>query len=229
VPAYLTAAFPQQAAGLAAMADVGLRTSPNLEAVAAAGPDLILANKAAGADLYPKLAQIAPTVLTEGTGVNWKQDLLLVGHALGTAGAAQRLLDTFHADAAALGARLANLRPAVSFLRITADRVRVFGVGSFPGSIAEDAGLARPPAQQFPQTSVDLSPEQLGRADGGRVFYSVQGGVATADGVLNGPVWKGIPAVAAGRITEVDDDVWYLNAGPVAARTVLDGLTAALD
>jgi len=228
VPAYLAKAFPQQAAGLAAMADVGLRTSPNLEAVAAARPDLILANKAGGEELYPKLSQIAPTVLTEGTGVNWKQDLLLVGHALGTAGAAQRLLDTFHSDAAALGARLGDRRPAVSFLRITADRVRVFGIGSFPGSVAEDAGLARPPAQQFPQTSVDLSPEQLGRADGDRIFYGVQGGAGAAAALLGGPVWKGIPAVTAGRITEVDDDVWYLNAGPVAARTVLDGLSAAL-
>ncbi len=36
VPAYLAAAFPQQAGGLAAMADVGLRTSPNLEAIAGA-------------------------------------------------------------------------------------------------------------------------------------------------------------------------------------------------
>jgi ABC-type Fe3+-hydroxamate transport system substrate-binding protein len=34
--------------------------------------------------------------------------------------------------------------------------------------------------------------------------------------------------VSAGRVSEVDDDVWYLNAGPVAARTVLDGLAAAL-
>ncbi len=41
-------------------------------------------------------------------------------------------------------------------------------------------------------------------------------------------MWKGIPAVAAGRTTEVDDDVWYLNAGPVAARSVLDGLATAL-
>jgi iron complex transport system substrate-binding protein len=56
----------------------------------------------------------------------------------------------------------------------------------------------------------------------------VQGGAAAAAGLLNGPVWRGIPAVAAGRVTEVDDDVWYLNAGPVAARTVLEGLSAAL-
>jgi iron complex transport system substrate-binding protein len=227
VPDYLSAAFPQQVAGLATMADVGLRTSPNLEAVAAARPDLILANKAGGGELYPRLSQIAPTVLTEGTGVNWKQDLLLVAHALGTAGTAQRLLDAFHADAAAVGAR-SSTRPAVSFLRITADRVRVFGVGSFPGSIAADAGLTRPPAQQFPQTSVDLSPEQLGKADGDRVFYGVQGGAGAASTLLNGPVWRGIPAVAAGRTIEVDDDVWYLNAGPVAARAVLDGLAAAL-
>ena len=33
---------------------------------------------AASQDIYPTLAEIAPTVLVEGTGVNWKQDFLML-------------------------------------------------------------------------------------------------------------------------------------------------------
>lgn len=224
VPTYLTKAFPDRAAELGAIADLGLRTSPNLEAIASARPDLILANKAGVEDLVPVLARIAPVVLTEGTGVNWKQDLLLLAHGVGRAQQAQRLLDAFHADAAALGGRL-GAAPTVSFLRITAARVRVFGIPSFVGSIAEDAGLPRPQAQSFGATSRDISAEQLGDADGGHIFYGVQGG--TSD-LIGSEVWSRIPGAAAGHATPVDDDVWYLNAGPVAARLVLDALVAAL-
>lgn len=219
VPPYLATAFPGSAADLAAMADLGLRTAPNLEAIARAAPDLILANKAGVEDLAPQLSRIAPTVLTQGTGVNWKQDLLLVAHALGRAQQAQRMLDAFHADAAAVGASLAA-KPTVSFLRITAGRMRVFGVPSFTGSIAEDAGLPRPPAQTFGATSQDISREELAKADGGRIFYGVQG----ASDLLGSDLWSPL----RGHATAVDDDVWYLNAGPVAARLVLDGLRSTL-
>ena len=224
VPAYLTRAFPDRAAELGAMVVLGLRTSPNIEAIASTRPDLILANKAGVEDLVPALSRIAPVVLTEGTGVNWKQDFLLLAHGVGRAQEAQRMLDAFHADAGALGGRLGTA-PTVSFLRITAARVRVFGVPSFVGSIAEDAGLPRPQAQSFGATSRDISSEQLGDADGGHIFYGVQGG---ASELLGSPMWTGIPAVAAGHATPVDDDVWYLNAGPVAARHVLEGLARSL-
>lgn len=220
VPSYLATAFPERAGELASMADLGLRTAPNLEAIAKAKPDLILANKAGVEDLAPQLSRIAPTVLTQGTGVNWKQDLLLVAHALGRAQQAQRLLDTFHSDAVALGARMAT-KPTVSFLRITAGRMRVFGVPSFTGSIAEDTGLPRPPAQTFGATSQDISREELAKADGGRIFYGVQGG---ASDLLTSDLWKPL----GGHATAVDDDVWYLNAGPVAARLVLDGMAKTL-
>ncbi|MEJ3651832.1 iron-siderophore ABC transporter substrate-binding protein [Actinomycetes bacterium KLBMP 9759] len=223
-PRYLSEAFPDRAAALASMTVLGLRDSPNLEAIARVDPDLILGNKAGVEEFYPALSAIAPTVLTEGTGVKWKQDFLLVAHALGRAQQAQQILDTFTTDATALGDRVGG-GTTVSFLRITGDRIRVFGVPSFTGSIAQDAGLPRPPTQTFSSTSQDISMEELAKGDGGRLFYGVQ---AAAPEVLGSELWKRIPAVAEGRAVPVDDDAWYLNAGPIAARLVLQGLEAAL-
>ncbi|MEV4625003.1 iron-siderophore ABC transporter substrate-binding protein [Micromonospora sp. NPDC049523] len=228
VPAYLTTAFPQYAAQLAQISDVGGRGEPNLEAVAQVKPDLILMNSSVlKGDVYKAASAIAPTVVTEGTGVNWKQDFLLIAAAAGRSTQAQGILDTFHTDAAGVGRSLG--KPAtVSFLRVNGDRTRIFGVASFTGSIAEDAGLARPKSQQFDKTSQDISNEQLDLADADWLFYGVQGGAAKADALTRAPIWPTLEAVVAKRAVAVDDDPWYLNAGPTAARVVLDQLRASL-
>jgi iron complex transport system substrate-binding protein len=89
-----------------------------------------------------------------------------------------------------------------------------------------------PPAQQFDATSKDLSPEELQLADADRIFYSVQGATteteAAQSATIANPLWETLPAVRDGRAVLVDDDPWYLNAGPTAARIVLSGLEATL-
>lgn len=225
VPRYLLAAFPQATK----VADVGSRVAPDLETIGYLKPDLVVMNTASkdAAALYTSLSAIAPTVATQGTGLYWKQDFLLLADALGKTQQAQRFLDGYHADAAALGASL-HPAPAVSFLRKNADRLRIFGVPSFTGSIAEDAGLARPRDQQFGQTSQDISNEELDRADGDWIFYGVQGGPAKAAALTSAPLWPTLTAVAAKTAIPVDDDVFYLNTGPTAAREVLEALQHAL-
>jgi iron complex transport system substrate-binding protein len=229
IPQYVKDAFPQYAGQLATVASVGSRQSPNLETIAALRPDLILANSVAAQDIYPKLSGIAPTVLVQGTGVNWKQDFLMLADSLGMQGKAQAYIDSFDADAAALGASVGD--ETISFVRITADRTRIFGVASFPGFIAWDARLARPAPQRFDKTSQDLSGEELRLADGDWVFYSVQGATSTAaaeTASTSSPLWQSLSAVEDGRAVLVDDDPWYLNAGPTAARLVLTELRTSL-
>ncbi|WP_247706098.1 ABC transporter substrate-binding protein [Streptomyces liliiviolaceus] len=229
VPDYLARAFPQYKKALARTTDAGTRTAPNLETLAAAKPDLILANDSLG-DLYPKLSKIAPTVITAGNGVNWKRDLLLVGDAVGKGEQARKLLDEHAEDAAAAGAKTGGADTSVSMVRFTPDRTRMFGVSSFTGSIAVDMGLGRPESQRFKAISQDIGAESIDVADGDWIFYSVQGdeGRTDAGSVLAGPLWKSMKAVGAGHTVKVDDDPWYLNAGPTAARLVVRQLTDSL-
>ena len=63
----------------------------------------------------------------------------------------------------------------MSFTRQNGNRLRIFGIPSFTGSIAEDAGLTRPQSQQFDDTSRDISEEELNVADADWIFYGVQG------------------------------------------------------
>ncbi|MFE6164111.1 ABC transporter substrate-binding protein [Streptomyces sp. NPDC056486] len=229
VPDYLRDAFPRDKSRLAKMTDAGSRSAPNLESLEAAEPDLILVNQSL-ADLYPKLSKIAPTVVTKGQGINWKRDLLLVGAAVGKGEQAKSVLDDITDDAAAEGKKADGARTTVSMVRFTPDRTRMFGVSSFTGSIAVDMGVGRPTSQSFRAISEDISTERIDLADGDWIFYSVQGdpGKTDAGSVLAGPLWKSLKGVEAGHAVKVDDDPWYLNAGPTAARLVVKQLAASL-
>lgn len=230
VPDYIAAAFPQYAAQLEQITPVGARLQPNLEAIALARPDMILANQAGSKKIYPQLSAIAPTILTEGTGVNWQQDFLLIAAGLGRTGSAEQFLNDYYARAERLARAVSPEPPGVSLVRFNPGRTRIFGVASFAGSIVYDAGLDRPPSQRFNATSQDLSPELVAQIDGDWIFYSVQGSIEKTPAVdlIGGDFWAGLSAVKAGRAIQVDDDPWYLNAGPSAAMVVLRDLEKAI-
>ncbi len=42
--------------------------------------------------------------------------------------------------------------------------------------------------------------------------------------MLGGPLWKRLPAVQAGKVHQVDDDIWFLGTGVAAGMRVLDEL-----
>ena len=211
----------------ASIADLGTRVAPDIEAVAQLRPDLILMNGAVPRpELYARFSQIAPTVVTRGTGVNWKADFLLLADAAGCRQMAQAILDRFHADADVVVGRFPDpgAAPSVSFLLAAGGRNRVMGVPSFAGGIAEDMGLRRPPGQRFDATSRDISLEVLDEADADWMFCAARGGGLGA--LPRAPLWPTLDAVRAGRAVTVDADPFFLNAGPAAARIVLDTVAA---
>ena len=229
VAQYLKDAYPEQASAIEAIVKVGSRTEPDIEAIGALKPDLILTNKAGKDDadtLYKNLTAIAPTVVMRGTGQFWKIDFLLLADALGKREAARSLLETFRKESAEAGSALSSVG-TISLLRKNGEKLRVFGPASFAGSVVADMGLQRPDAQQFTDgVSQELSSETLDKADGDWLFYGVQG---DKDEELTGQaLWGSLKAVGAGHAVKVDDDPFFLNAGPTAARVVRDQIVKAI-
>ena len=62
---------------------VGTRSEPDLDAIRAATPDLILGSEALTPEAYPALSTIAPTVFTGASGAAWEDNLRTVGAATG--------------------------------------------------------------------------------------------------------------------------------------------------
>ncbi|MFR9803616.1 ABC transporter substrate-binding protein [Pseudonocardia sp. RS010] len=141
--------------------NLGTQSDLNLEAVAGLRPDLILSNKVRHEELYPQLSAIAPTVLAERVGVAWRENLRLAGQALGREADAERILADYRAKAEETGAGFAP-GTTISMVRFTGGSVRLYGEGSFIGTILAEAGLARPESQQVPGTFAEVSPEQIG-------------------------------------------------------------------
>ncbi|MFE7119870.1 ABC transporter substrate-binding protein, partial [Streptomyces sp. NPDC057654] len=82
---------------LSGIKDVGGIAAPNLEAVAALKPDLILTNKDRDGSRYKELSQIAPTVMTGATGFPWKANFTTHAAALGRTAEARKVVADYTA------------------------------------------------------------------------------------------------------------------------------------
>lgn len=158
---------------LADVEPVGTIGEPNLEAIAALRPDLILSNTVRHEDLYDELSAIGPTVFADDVGDTWKETLLLAGEALGEQEQAEGLISDYEARAADVGASLTGGDPAaveVSVVRFLPGQIRLYTPTSFIGTVLADVGFSRPEAQQEGDTFAETSAEQLAGADGDVVF-----------------------------------------------------------
>ncbi len=208
--------------------NVGTIAEPALEEIAALEPDLILSNSVRHAEIYDQLSAIAPTVFAEAIGETWEDNLRLAGEALDRTDEAEQLLTEYEERAAEVGALYGD--PAateVSMVRfLDGSAVRLYGEGSFIGDVLGDVGFARPEVQRTEETFVEVSPEQIGQADGDLVFHASYGpeGQTAAGQITSGGLWQGLSAVQQGRAFEVGDDRWFLAIGPLGAGLVLDDL-----
>lgn len=207
---------------------VGTISEPNLEAIAAVEPDLILSNSVRHEDLYDQLSQIAPTVFAADLGDTWKENLRLDAEALGLEDEAAELIEAYEADAAALGEELGD--PAgttVSTIRFVQGDIRVYTAESFIGTVMADIGLdhLQLPAGEVP-TFATLSAEEITRADADVIVYSSYGPADDSGeaGVVAGPLWPLLTGVAQGRAHAVEDDVFYTGIGLRAATLQLEAL-----
>lgn len=208
---------------------IGLTDEPNLEAIAALRPDLILGAKVRHEELYDELADIAPTVFTESSGTNWKDGLAVTADALAKTAEAQQLLADHEARAKSIGEKVDAASKRFSMVRfLLPDEIRLYGPNTFSGSVLTDVGFDLGDHTWDEYSMAYLSAEQLGRADADVVFATSYGGTDTGEFkaafATVEPVWKGISAVAEGRQHWVEDDTWMLGIGPIGAELILDDL-----
>lgn len=220
------------AEGAADVERVGTIAEPNLEAIAALQPDLILSNKVRHEDLYAQLSQIAPTVFAERVGAVWKDNFRLAAQSLGLEEDAASALAEYERDAAALGESIGDpAATTVSPLRFVAGTIRAYQPESFIGTVLADIGLDQ---VELPTTEVatfaEVAAEELTIADADIVLHSSYGPAADsgAQTVLGGPLWPRLGAVQGGRAYPVEDDVFFTGIGLTAARLIVEDLSDQL-
>ncbi|MEU8892123.1 iron-siderophore ABC transporter substrate-binding protein [Streptomyces sp. NPDC048442] len=224
---------------VAGIKDVGEMMTPSLEAVAELKPDLILTSKVRHGDKYDELKAIAPTVMTEGTGFPWKENFQLHAKALGKEAEAKKTVEEYTAHAAkvtaAIGGKAKAARTKVNVVRfVEGADIRIYGRKNYIATVLADVGLGRPAVVDKAKDgfSYDVSPEKIDLAgeDAAVILHSTYGDPAKAKQTrtLNSALWKNIPAVKAGKVFGVDDQLWIQGIGYTAAGRILDELRADL-
>ncbi|WP_448721077.1 ABC transporter substrate-binding protein [Microbacterium natoriense] len=205
---------------------VGTVPEPDLEAIAALKPDLILGTEARHSELYDQLAAIAPTVFIATQADPWRDNALLIGDALNRKGEVAELLS-------AVDDRCASLADEYGVDGETAQLIRprdettlsLYGPVSFSGSLLECAGFTIPEQNWADGLQADISPENVLSAKADHVFITV----ADVDDESEIPAAVSQNADAFPSVTLVDTSYWVSGVGPKGAQAVLDDIESFLE
>ncbi|GAA1575470.1 iron-siderophore ABC transporter substrate-binding protein [Actinomadura kijaniata] len=205
---------------------VGMLEEPSLEKIQALKPDLILSAKVRHEKLYKQLSGIAPTVFTEDTGATWKDNLRLVGKALGKEQQAEQKVAAYEKRAKTIGDEVRKKKganPAVSVVRFVDGPTRLYKEDTYIGVIVKDLGFDKPKDAQGTGFNADISEEQIKKVDADDIFVTTfpdpQGASAKSKQKFQAnPLWKQLK----GKVHEVDDITWMIAVGLYGANAVLD-------
>ncbi|WP_405141083.1 iron-siderophore ABC transporter substrate-binding protein [Sphaerisporangium sp. NBC_01403] len=214
---------------------VGTLEAPSLEKIIALKPDLIVSAKVRHEALYDKLSQIAPTVFSETTGALWKENLRLMGRALGKDDLAEQKITAYEQRAAKIGEAVkagnGGTMPTVTIARFAGEpTVRLYVENSYSGIVLKDAGFPRPEGQ--PTTTdtiaVNISEERIADLDADQIFVATypddKGDARKIQAKFEAnPLWSRLK----GERHEVDDVTWMTACGIQGAHVILDDLAAA--
>ncbi|MBB1254772.1 iron-siderophore ABC transporter substrate-binding protein [Streptomyces sp. OF3] len=205
---------------------VGLLEEPKLEQIIKLKPDLILSAKVRHEKLYSQLNEIAPTVFTETTGATWKENLELVGKALGKEDLAKEKVESFEKRARAIGDSVRKERggnPTVSVVRFVDGPTRLYKEDTYIGVIVNDLGFDKPKDARGEGFNADISEEEIRKVDADDIFVTAYPDPEGASEKSKqkyqaNPLWKKLD----GEIHEMDDVTWMLAVGLYGAESVLD-------
>lgn len=211
--------------------EVGTESEPNLEAIAALQPDLIIGNKMRQEAVYEQLNAIAPTIFAETLRGNWKVNFELYAEVLNKKDEGQKVLNSY-ADRIARFQEQAGdkLDLEISMIRFMGGDVRIYQKDSFSGVILDEIGFARPESQDVDEFAITgATKEMIPQMDGDLLFYfTYETGDGEASKVeqewLDDPLFQKLPVVQGGNAHKVSDEIWNTAGGVLAANLMIEDL-----
>jgi iron complex transport system substrate-binding protein len=208
---------------------VGTIEIPNLEAIAALQPDLILSATVRHEELYDKLSAIAPTVFTAGSGTNWREGFQLVAEALGRADSGEQMLADYDAQADRIGEAIGASGKKAAIVRFLPDETRIYGPSTFSGSVLTDVGFTLPDLTYDEYSMAYISPEEIDQASADVIFATTYGDPEESTRSTVTPLWDRLTAVQEGCQFDVEDGEWMIGIGLIGAKIILADLDQAFD
>lgn len=225
--------------------------TPNLEAVGAAHPDLILVDgtsvKSDDTDTLNALKQIAPVFYTARSGDDWRETFTRTADALGVTDEASTKLADFDAHVAAVSSRLNDggyLDQTYSVVRWQGDSAGLILKELPAGQALSALGMKRPANQDRNGEghSEPVSLENIDQIDADWIFFGTLGkssvnnpsaggatGVEASEAALAearaSVGFDSLAAVRAGHVIPVDGSLWTSTGGYL----LMEGIVANIE
>ena len=210
---------------------VGTKERPDLQAIEALRPDLIICTQF-HQNIYEKLAAMAPTLMLD-RNEDWRSTLPILGEIVGKEQEARDVIDRYNEKVVHLKDVLAAKlgKQTVSLIRPRDNMIRLHTTSHRTAKILyRDLGIAAPAmAMDSQRTSSFLALDALPQLDADRLFVLQDDSNARlANEYQKTAIWKGLNAVKANRVSTVNTTVWIGYYGPIGNNLVVDQIANVL-
>ncbi|OMF67993.1 iron-siderophore ABC transporter substrate-binding protein [Paenibacillus sp. FSL R5-0766] len=211
---------------------LGTRDEPNLEAIVALDPDLIIMTDFQEKQ-YESVSKIAPTLVLDFYE-DWRDTLATVAKITDKQDEAEKVRTAYEEKIAGLKTKLSEKLgdETVAIIRPRKEGIRVHGIEHRIGGIMyNDLGLKMPAMVQEinEDGSVEISMEKVPEIGADRYFVlSDELFAAEAEAMVNNPVWQSLDAVKNNRTYDVNSTLWIAYYGPLAINLIVDQASEAL-
>ena len=206
--------YPPEVADIEKMGDF---VQPNLEAIAAAEPDLVLVTTGVQAEIIDKLEALGASVVAVDPQSLEEvyASIATVGAAIGEPGAAEDLVESMRLQIGQVSESVESA-PVRCFIEIAQDPLFTAGAGTLLNELLEVAGGENVVTEEG---YVAYSIEQLVQADP-EVYLATKGSMSNPSDIEQRPGYANLAAVEAGRVAVLDDNL-VSRPGPRLAEGVL--------
>ncbi len=194
--------YPAEVADLAVVGDFA---GPNLEAVAAAEADLVLATTGVQAEVITQLEELGATVVAVDPAdlESLFVSIEMVGTVLGESEAADTLVASMRGDLDAITDAIGDAEPVTCFLEIAQEPLFTAGPGTLLDDLIRAAGGSNVVTQEG---YVPYSVEQL-VTDDPAVYLATLGSMSDPADLASRPGYGTLSAVTAGRVFVLEDNL----------------------
>lgn len=184
---------------------VGDFAGPNIEAVAAADPDLVLATTGVQSDVIEQLEGLGATVIAIDPqsldGVY--EDILEVAEVVNKKAEGEELVASMKGRVEDIANAVSGRDPVTVFIEIAQDPLFTAGRNTLLDELVTRAGGVNVVRAEG---WVPYSPEEVVKADPD-VYLATKGSMSNPEDLAKRPGFKGLAAVKAGRVVILDDNL----------------------
>ncbi|HEX7000461.1 MAG TPA: ABC transporter substrate-binding protein [Trueperaceae bacterium] len=214
-----------------AVPGVGTRAEPNLEAIVALRPDLIVADLRRHEAIYDQLSAIAPTLVFDSLRGSYEDQLEAfekLGEALGLSDEAATALEEHRAAFDRARDSVSPDAPSALIGVLSPGLFTAHSSQSFMGSFLASLGVPAAVEPRGGETQFSLSLEGIAAVQPQALVLLCNPADSTPlDEWAGNPVWSALDAVSSDRVYVFNRDLWSKGRGVIAFDLILEDLAGS--